>query len=67
MNNVEGFLKERLPVDLPIQARKAITRIYQSYPAECLPSGLCDPMYILNIMAYELGVGDGHGNFNLKP
>lgn len=26
--------------------------------------GICDPMYIANNIAYELGTGDGCGNFN---
>jgi hypothetical protein len=26
--------------------------------------GICDPMYIVNSIAYELGIGDGCGNFN---
>lgn len=26
--------------------------------------GICDPMYIVNNIAYELGIGDGCSNFN---
>ena len=26
--------------------------------------GICDQMYIANVIAYELGIGDGCGNFN---
>jgi hypothetical protein len=25
--------------------------------------GICDPMYIANVAAFELGIGDGCGNF----
>jgi len=45
------------------KAKKAIKRIYSAYPEECLPQGICDPAYIINVIAYELGVGDGKGNF----
>jgi len=27
-------------------------------------NGVCDPIYICNVIAYELGCGDGEGNFN---
>ncbi|HHW36819.1 MAG TPA: hypothetical protein GXX18_06200 [Bacillales bacterium] len=27
-------------------------------------NGICDPMYISNVIANELGLGDGCGNFN---
>jgi len=29
-------------------------------------NGLSDPMYIVNVIAAETGVGDGRGNFNGK-
>ena len=44
---------------------KALKRIYGSYPADCMPQGTADPMYIMNIIALELGIGDGQGNFDL--
>jgi hypothetical protein len=44
---------------------KAIKRVYNSFPRECMPKGICDPMYIMNVIAFELGIGDGRGNFNL--
>lgn len=49
----------------PEQVKKAIMRVYDSFPEDRMPRGLCDPMYIMNVIAYELGVGDGQGNFNL--
>ena len=53
--------------EVPPQVKRAIQRIYASYPPECLPKGICDPMYIMNVIAKELGVGDGMGNFTLPP
>jgi hypothetical protein len=50
---------------VPERVKRAIKRIYGSYPSECMPQGLCDPMYIMNVICLELGVGDGQGNFNL--
>jgi hypothetical protein len=52
--------------DIPDKVKTAIKRIYNSYPVECLPQGLADPMYIMNIICLELGVGDGKGNFYLE-
>jgi len=49
----------------PEKVKSAIKRVYESYPAECMPQGLADPMYIMNVICKELGVGDGQGNFNL--
>jgi hypothetical protein len=49
----------------PECVKRAIKRVYSSYPAECMPQGLCDPMYIMNVIALELGIGDGQGNFYL--
>ena len=45
--------------------KKAIMRVYESYPMKCMPNGTCDPMYIMNVIAMELGIGDGCGKFNL--
>jgi hypothetical protein len=50
---------------VPERVKNALKRIYGCYPKECLPQGLSDPMYIMNVIAYELGIGDGQGNFNL--
>lgn len=66
MTYSKEYWQERLPSDLPEHVRRAIVRVYSSYPAECMPQGLSDPMYMINVIAYELGVGDGQGNFNPK-
>jgi hypothetical protein len=63
MIRTEEFWEERLDKNLPENWKRAIKRIYGAYPEECLPNGLCDPMYILNVMAFELGLGDGQSNF----
>ena len=47
------------------RVKKAIMRVYEAYPADCTPNGVCDPMYIMNVIAMELGIGDGCGTFNL--
>ena len=44
---------------IPDDIRKLSTRICRSYGI----SGICDPMYIANITALELGRGDGQSNF----
>lgn len=55
---------ERVSVnDYPEPVRRAIRRVYESYPKDCMPKGICDPAYIMNILAFELGFGDGQGNF----
>ena len=53
--------------DVDPRVKRAITRIYESYPMDCMPNGICDPMYIMNVICMELGIGDGCGNFNLPP
>lgn len=40
----------------------AIKRVYESYPKKCMPYGICDMAYIINIITHELGIGDGKGN-----
>lgn len=54
-----------MSVPVPDKVKKAIKRVYESYPVGCLPQGICDPLYIMNAIALELGVGDGKGNFFL--
>jgi hypothetical protein len=49
--------------NVPARVKSAIKRVYEAYPPICLPQGLADPMYIMNVIALELGVGDGQGNF----
>lgn len=48
---------------LPRQWQRLIRRLYGSYPIDCMPSGVCDPVYICNVIAVELNLGDGKGNF----
>lgn len=49
----------REPYNIPEPLRIAATRICQSYGIR----GTCDPMYIANVIAVELGLGDGFSNF----
>jgi hypothetical protein len=63
----EQYWNERLSEGTPKRVVAAIKRIYSCYPADCMPQGLCDPMYIMNIIALELGVGDGRGKFDGVP
>jgi len=59
------YWDKRLNGNEPEKVKNAIKRIYSAYPSECMPQGTSDPMYIMNIIAVELGIGDGQGNFNL--
>lgn len=43
----------------PKNLRRISERICTSYGI----TGICDPMYICNIIALELGFGDGQSNF----
>ena len=61
----DKYWDNRLSDKVPEKVKNAIKRIYGAYPKECMPQGLCDPMYIMNVICLELGVGDGQGNFNL--
>jgi hypothetical protein len=63
----EGFYNEaftnpvtKKPYDIPVNLRRVATRISRSYGIR----GICDPMYIANIIAFELGLGDGQSHFN---
>ena len=47
------------PYAIPANLRKVSERICRSYDI----GGLCDPMYIANVIAFELGLGDGYSNF----
>lgn len=44
---------------VPADIRRLSERICRSYNIK----GICDPMYIANVIAFELGLGDGQGNF----
>jgi len=61
----DEYWSERLPENTHPKVRSAIKRIYGSYPKDRMPQGLSDPMYIANVLAYELGIGDGMGSFDL--
>ena len=50
---------ERFDADTPPSIRRLSERICRSYGI----NGICDPMYIANITAFELGLGDGQGHF----
>lgn len=52
--------------EIPEEVKNAIKRVYNSYPSECMPQGICDPMYIMNTICKELGVGNGRGEFYLN-
>jgi hypothetical protein len=49
----------RKPYDIPADLRKASERICHAYGIR----GICDPMYIANVIALEIGRGDGRSNF----
>jgi len=51
----EAFKNMTIPADL----RRVSERIVRSYGIR----GICDPAYIANIIAFELGRGDGMSNF----
>ena len=61
----QKYWDDRLGPNVPEKVKNAIKHVYWAYPDKCLPQGLCDPMYIMNVIAHELGIGDGQGNFNL--
>ena len=61
----QKYWDARLGPHVPEKVKNAIKRVYWAYPEKCMPQGLCDPMYIMNVIAHELGIGDGQGNFNL--
>lgn len=47
------------PYAIPENLKRLSARICRSYGIR----GSCDPMYIANIIAFELGLGDGKSNF----
>lgn len=60
----EKYWAVRLDENTPENVKRAIKRVYHAYDPEDLPQGTCDPLYIMNVITKELGVGDGMGNFN---
>ena len=65
MKYTQEYWDKRLTGNEPDKVKRAIKRIYEAYPKECLPQGICDPMYIMNIICLELGIGDGQGHFRV--
>ena len=63
----EKYWEKRIDPSVPERVKNAIKRVYESYPKDCLPQGVCDPMYIMNVIAKELGIGNGQGEFNYRP
>jgi hypothetical protein len=47
------------PYQIPADLRRASERICLAYGIR----GICDPMYIANVIAAEIGRGDGQSNF----
>lgn len=48
------------PYDISPKLRRISERLCRSYGIR----GSCDPMYIANIIAFELGLGNGQSHFN---
>ncbi len=65
MQYVDEYWEQRLSSCKNEKVKNAIKRVYNAYPPGCMPQGLSDPMYIMNTIALELGIGDGKGNFNI--
>jgi hypothetical protein len=62
----EVFTNETPDFLAPAPVRRALTRLYSSYGSVGLmPGGICDPMYIANVIAHECGWGDGESHFSL--
>lgn len=65
----EAFFKEAFtcpmtgqPYHVPENIKRLAIRICRAYGIR----GICDPMYIVNVIAFELGLGDGQGNFKTE-
>ena len=57
----KDFFKEAFKGhNVPENLKRLSARLCRSYGIK----GICDPMYIANIIALELGIGDGQSNFN---
>lgn len=53
------WFDEQFTTDVPANIRRLSERICRAYGIR----GICDPMYIANITAFELGLGDGQSHF----
>lgn len=58
----EVFERDGTVEHVPVEMRRALTRLWSSYPN--MPRGTSDPMYMANVLAFEMGFGDGLGNFH---
>lgn len=58
----EFFDKAFQGMSVPENIRKLSMRLCDAYNIR----GLADPGYIANVIAVELGLGDGKGNFNVE-
>lgn len=66
MEYTEEYWDKRFGDDqIPEKIKTAIRRVYEAYPKDYMPQGLGDPMYITNVIAVEVGFGDGQGNFRV--
>ena len=65
MKLTQEYWDKRFFGNEPEKVKNAIKRVYEAYCPEDLPQGICDPMYIMNVICFELGVGDGQGNFKV--
>ncbi len=59
MNKDSKWFNDKLTDDVPPDLKKLAIRICRSYNI----TGKCDPQYLANVIALELGFGDGHSNF----
>jgi hypothetical protein len=53
----------RQPQIVPEDIKRLSIRLCRAYGIR----GICDPMYIANVIAFELGLGDGCGKFDINP
>lgn len=60
MDNKEDFFEAAFQgMDIPEKLKNASKRICLAYGIR----GICDPGYIANVIAVELGMGDGKSHF----
>ena len=59
MTYSEKYWTERIDKKVPEKIKRAIKRVYEAYSPGGMLQGICDPMYIMNVIAYEVGFGDG--------
>ena len=57
--NAEFFAEAFAGYDVPADLRRAAERLCVAYGIR----GICDPMYIANVIAMELGRGNGQSEF----